>query len=111
MAKKQALGRGLSALLPDEPAFMEQEGLEQVRQIDIARIRPNPDQPRKNFDGEKLEELAASIRQHGVMQPLILVEQGKDYLIAAGVPLRRTGHELFRLQQWYAATQRKDLHY
>ena len=84
MAKKQALGRGLSALLPDEPAFMEQEGLEQVRQIDIARIRPNPDQPRKNFDQEKLEELAASIRQHGVMQPLILVEQGKDYLIAAG---------------------------
>ena len=84
MAKKQALGRGLSALLPDEPAFMEQEGLEQVRQIDIARIRPNPDQPRKNFDEEKLEELAASIRQHGVMQPLILVEQGKDYLIAAG---------------------------
>ena len=84
MAKKQALGRGLSALLPDEPAFMEQEGLEQVRQIDIARIRPNPDQPRKNFDEEKLEELAASIRQHGVMQPLILVEQGKDYLSAAG---------------------------
>ena len=84
MAKKQALGRGLSALLPDEPAFMEQESLEQVRQIDIARIRPNPDQPRKNFDEEKLEELAASIRQHGVMQPLILVEQGKDYLIAAG---------------------------
>lgn len=83
MAKKQALGRGLSALLPDKPAFAESGG-EQVRLVAAERIHPNPAQPRKSFDPEKLEELAASIRQHGVMQPLVVVEDGEGYLIAAG---------------------------
>ena len=84
MAKKQALGRGLSALLPDEPTFLAQEAGEQVRQLAIDSVRPNPDQPRKLFDPEKLEELTASIRQHGVMQPLVVVEREGGYMIAAG---------------------------
>lgn len=84
MAKKQALGRGLSALLPDEPTFLAQEAGEQVRQLAINSVRPNPDQPRKLFDPEKLEELTASIRQHGVMQPLVVVEREGGYMIAAG---------------------------
>ena len=84
MAKKQALGRGLSALLPDEPAFLEDAAAEQVRQLAIDSVRPNPDQPRKIFDPEKLEELTASIRQHGVMQPLVVVEREGGYMIAAG---------------------------
>ncbi|MBQ6535352.1 MAG: ParB/RepB/Spo0J family partition protein [Firmicutes bacterium] len=84
MAKKQALGRGLSALLPDEPAFLDGAAAEQVRQLAIDSVRPNPDQPRKLFDPEKLEELTASIRQHGVMQPLVVVERGGGYMIAAG---------------------------
>ncbi len=84
MAKKQALGRGLSALLPDEPAFLDEVTAEQVRQLPIDSVRPNPDQPRKLFDPEKLEELTASIRQHGVMQPLVVVEREGGYMIAAG---------------------------
>ena len=84
MAKKQALGRGLSALLPDEPAFLDEVTAEQVRQLAIDSVRPNPDQPRKIFDPEKLEELTASIRQHGVMQPLVVVEREGGYMIAAG---------------------------
>ncbi len=84
MAKKQALGRGLSALLPDEPAFLDGAAAEQVRQLAIDSVRPNPDQPRKIFDPEKLEELTASIRQHGVMQPLVVVEREDGYMIAAG---------------------------
>ena len=84
MAKKQALGRGLSALLPDEPAFLDGAAAEQVRQLAIDSVRPNPDQPRKLFDPEKLEELTASIRQHGVMQPLVVVEREDGYMIAAG---------------------------
>ena len=84
MAKKQALGRGLSALLPDEPAFFDGAAAEQVRQLAIDSVRPNPDQPRKIFDPEKLEELTASIRQHGVMQPLVVVEREGGYMIAAG---------------------------
>ena len=84
MAKKQALGRGLSALLPDEPAFLDGAAAEQVRQLAIDSVRPNPDQPRKLFDPEKLEELTASIRQHGVMQPLVVVEREGGYMIAAG---------------------------
>ena len=84
MAKKQALGRGLSALLPDEPAFLDGAAAEQVRQLAIDSVRPNPDQPRKIFDPEKLEELTSSIRQHGVMQPLVVVEREGGYMIAAG---------------------------
>ena len=84
MAKKHALGRGLSALLPDEPACLDGAAAAQVRQLAIDSVRPNPDQPRKIFDPEKLEELTASIRQHGVMQPLVVVEREGGYMIAAG---------------------------
>ena len=83
MSKKQALGRGLSALLPDQPAFDQSTG-EQVRELEIDRVHPNPEQPRKNFYPEKLEELTASVRQHGIMQPLIVTADGDGYLIAAG---------------------------
>lgn len=81
-AKKQALGRGLSALLPDSGGF-EASG-ERVQLIASSQIHANPDQPRKSFDPEKLAELAASIRSHGVMQPLIVVRDNGGYLIAAG---------------------------
>jgi ParB family chromosome partitioning protein len=67
MAQRKALGRGLSALLgtPDlEP--------EVLREIDIDRILPNAHQPRKSFDDESLNELANSIREHGVIQPIVV---------------------------------------
>jgi ParB family chromosome partitioning protein len=79
MAQRKALGRGLSALLgtPELEAGP-------LREIDIERILPNSHQPRKGFDEESLEELANSIRQHGVVQPIVVrpLEDGFFQLIA-----------------------------
>lgn len=79
MAQRKALGRGLSALLgtPD----LENE---QLRELDIDRILPNSHQPRKNFDEDSLNELANSIRVHGVVQPIVVrpLEDGFFQLIA-----------------------------
>ena len=55
-----------------------------VREIEISRIRANPEQPRVQFDEEALDELAESIRQRGVLQPILLRPDGDDYLIVAG---------------------------
>jgi ParB family chromosome partitioning protein len=67
MAQRKALGRGLNALL----GTPEQES-EELREIDINRILPNAQQPRKNFDDDGLNELADSIRAHGVIQPIVV---------------------------------------
>ena len=67
MAQRKALGRGLSALL----GTPEQES-EELREIDINRILPNAQQPRKTFDEHGLNELADSIRAHGVIQPIVV---------------------------------------
>lgn len=70
MAKK-ALGKGLGALM-DIREEIDQEQQKTPSEIDIQLIDINPNQPRKNFDAEKLRELAESIRQHGIIQPLVL---------------------------------------
>ena len=79
MAQRKALGRGLSALLgtPDLET-------DQLREADIERILPNSHQPRKNFDEDALNELANSIRAHGVIQPLVVrpLDDGFFQLIA-----------------------------
>jgi ParB family chromosome partitioning protein len=79
MAQRKALGRGLSALLgtPDLET-------DQLKEIDIDRILPNSHQPRKNFDEEALNELANSIREHGVVQPIVVrpLDDGFFQLIA-----------------------------
>lgn len=79
MAQRKALGRGLSALLgtPDLDT-------EHLREIDIERILPSPHQPRKTFDEESLDELARSIREHGIVQPIVVrpLEDGFFQLIA-----------------------------
>ena len=80
MAMKKGLGRGLDALLGD----YTQPTPEGVQQVDIRRIDTNAGQPRKDFDQEKLQELADSIRQHGVVQPIILRQKGERYVIVAG---------------------------
>jgi len=79
MAQRKALGRGLGALLGTSELDVEQ-----LREIDIDQILPNSQQPRKNFDEESLEELADSIRQHGVVQPIVVraLEDGFFQLIA-----------------------------
>ena len=77
---KQALGRGLKALIPDTPKA--RSGL---AEIPVDRLRPNPEQPRRVFDQGALDELADSIRRHGVLQPLLVSEDGADgYVVIAG---------------------------
>ena len=83
MAKKQmGLGRGLDALLDDlSTEATEKNG---ITEISLYDIDTNPDQPRKTFDPEKLQELAASLKRHGVVQPLLVRKNGTRYTIVAG---------------------------
>lgn len=78
--KKTGLGRGLDALLPQSDDFLDTT----VRDIPIADIDPNLAQPRKDFGKDSLEQLADSIRQAGVLQPILVVENGTRYRIIAG---------------------------
>ena len=78
-AKKSALGRGLDVLLPDV-----QEANGGVQEIGILEIDRNPEQPRRIFDEEALQSLADSIREAGILQPLLVVEENGRYRIVAG---------------------------
>jgi ParB family chromosome partitioning protein len=86
----KGLGMGLQALLGDVarpaggPVQETPASRGGVREIEVARIRPNPNQPRIQFDEEALGELADSIRERGVLQPILLRPNGEDYLIIAG---------------------------
>ena len=86
----KGLGMGLQALLGDvarpagAPAGEPATSRGGVREVEVARIRPNPNQPRVHFDEESLDELADSIRERGVLQPILLRPDGEDYLIIAG---------------------------
>lgn len=90
--KRRALGRGLEELfnIEDisygtvEQKIMETATEDEVRDIPLSELRPNPYQPRKNFDDEKLQELADSIKEHGVFQPIIAKKSIKGYEIVAG---------------------------
>jgi ParB family chromosome partitioning protein len=57
---------------------------ESITELELSAIEPNPDQPRKEFDQERLEELAASIKEHGIVQPIVVRPKGKGYEIVAG---------------------------
>jgi ParB family transcriptional regulator, chromosome partitioning protein len=87
----KGLGMGLQALLGEAarpvPAPSAGEALASrggVREIDVARIKPNPEQPRIQFDEDALDELSDSIRERGVLQPILLRPDGEDYMIIAG---------------------------
>jgi ParB family chromosome partitioning protein len=86
----KGLGMGLQALLGEAarpaggPASEPSASRGGVREIEISRIKPNPNQPRVQFDEEALDELADSIRERGVLQPILLRPDGEDYLIIAG---------------------------
>ena len=89
--KRSALGRGLDSLISmdDVPA----SGSSAINDIPLVSISPNPEQPRTNFDDDALEELAASIRQIGIIQPLSLRKTGPDtYQIIAGERRYRAAH-------------------
>lgn len=80
---RRGLGKGLGALISDESLDVSRE-TDGVRKIDINMIRPNKSQPRRYFNDEKLENLADSIKEHGVIQPIILKSIDKGYEIVAG---------------------------
>lgn len=77
---KKGLGKGLGALI----SSAETDNDAGIMEIRISEIEPNRQQPRKNFDDEKLAGLAESIKQHGVVQPLIVQKEGNSYKIVAG---------------------------
>ncbi|NBC30400.1 MAG: ParB/RepB/Spo0J family partition protein [Spirochaetes bacterium] len=84
MAKKR-LGKGIDALIQSQDDEAAPEHIEGLTQVPLDKLRPNPDQPRKHFSEEAIEELAASIRAKGVLQPLLVEESGDgNYLIIAG---------------------------
>lgn len=81
--KRNALGRGLDSLI--SMGDIRTDGSSAISEIEISRIVPNPDQPRRTFDEDTLEELASSIRELGVVQPLTLrLGEDGDYQIIAG---------------------------
>ena len=81
MSKKFALGKGLGALIPEE-SIIEEKNTNLL--IPLNKIKSNSDQPRKNFDSDKIVELAESIKHHGIIQPLILKKVADEYIIVAG---------------------------
>lgn len=74
------LGKGLDALIPT----MDIDEKETILEVNVTRIRPNPYQPRKNFNEEQLSELMTSIKEHGVIQPIIVRQSFNGYEIVAG---------------------------
>jgi ParB family transcriptional regulator, chromosome partitioning protein len=83
--KKSALGKGLGALIPEVGDKIINEGeLNKVVNVDINQVSPDKDQPRKSFDEEKLEQLATSIREHGIIQPILVRKENNYYKIIAG---------------------------
>ncbi|EET80344.1 chromosome partitioning protein [Campylobacter showae] len=88
MAKKGGLGRGLEAILGDvELAYkaeINEGNSEIIKEIDLELITENPYQPRKNFDETALRELSESIKRHGLIQPIIVIEKDSGYMLIAG---------------------------
>jgi len=85
-----ALGRGLGAILEevgqsyDNEMAINRTSVDQIREIDVDEITPNPYQPRKNFDTEALIELSESIKRNGLLQPIVVLERDEGYLLVAG---------------------------
>lgn len=82
MAKSnRVLGRGLSNLLDHSTAV---EAGERVTQIELSRIQPNPENPRKKFDRTAIEELAQTIKEHGLLQPILVQKNGENFTVISG---------------------------
>lgn len=91
MGAKKGLGRSFSSLIPTElldesfdPTAMQDEQVSELRNIKLSEIEADPDQPRRHFDEAALSELAVSIREHGVLQPIVVVPHKGKYQIVAG---------------------------
>lgn len=88
---KKGLGRGFESLIPTDlidetfdPTAKQDDRVSQLTQLATTSIMPDPQQPRRVFDEEALAELAASIKEHGVLQPLVVTPQGDAFVIVAG---------------------------
>jgi len=88
MAVKKGLGKGLDALIPAGEGMGKKKGEAQIdspdKKVSISKVEPNPDQPRKNFAEDELEELADSIKKIGIFQPILVQDKGDHYMIVAG---------------------------
>lgn len=87
MSRRPSLGRGLAALIPDDvlDSAPQKAPGNKVLELPLGEITPNPEQPRSHFDEQRLKELAASISEHGVLQPLLVRSQpGGGYILIAG---------------------------
>lgn len=91
MAAKKGLGRGFESLIPSDlldesfdPTAGDDKNVSDLRHIKISEIQADPGQPRSHFDQAALEELAASIDQHGVLQPIVVMAEKGKYRIVAG---------------------------
>ena len=85
--KNTGLGRGIASLLPedfDRSLLLDED--ERIQKIEVSKIEPEQDQPRKHFDEQSLDQLSVSIKEHGVLQPLIVTPSNKSdkYTIIAG---------------------------
>jgi ParB family chromosome partitioning protein len=87
MNHKKVLGRGLGALIPqrqEATAPAESHATQGLAEIPISQIQPNPFQPRKTFNEASIDELARSVREHGIVQPLVVTRAGDKYKLIAG---------------------------
>lgn len=91
MATKKGLGRGFSSLIPTElldesfdPTAAQDEKMSELRHIKLTEIVADPNQPRRSFDEAALDEIAASIKLHGVLQPIVVTPHKQGYQIVAG---------------------------
>ena len=84
MAKMSGLGKGLDALFGPAPEEEQMQENDTLKNLKITEVEPNRDQPRKNFDQEALEELADSIKEYGLIQPIVVTKKDGYYGIVAG---------------------------
>ena len=84
MAKMSGLGKGLDALFGPAPEEEQMQENDTLKNLKITEVEPNRDQPRKNFDQEALEELAQSIKEYGLIQPIVVTKKDGYYGIVAG---------------------------
>lgn len=91
--ERRALGKGLSALIP-EKALESKEHKEEIVYVQSGQIKPNPFQPREDFNQQSIEELAQSIKGKGVIQPLLVRRQGDHYELIAGERRLRAANSL-----------------
>ena len=88
--ERKALGRGINALIPDQPT----ESGEKIVYLPVNQIKPNPFQPREDFDPQNLEELVQSIKEKGILQPVLVRRKGDYYELIAGERRFRAANSL-----------------